>query len=139
MLNNTLTGLMLIVLTCFIHTLATKLIVSVLNMDWSKMNTIHRIIRFDFVIVIIVIATLVEAWLWAVCLLANDALPNIESALYFSMVTYTTLGYGDIVLAPSSRLLSAFAATNGMIIFGWSTAIVVTSLQKIFQSNSKNV
>ena len=48
------------------------------------------------------------------------------------MVTYTTLGYGDVVLIERWRLLSSFEATNGIIMFGWTTAIVIAAVQRIY-------
>ena len=59
-------------------------------------------------------------------------LQNLETALYFSMVTYTTLGYGDITLDEQWRLLSAFQAVNGLVIAGWSTALLFALIQKIY-------
>ena len=132
MLKNILISLLLIVLTCFVHTLATKWIIDFLNKEKKYTKAFHRVIHFDIVILILVLATLIEALFWAVCFISDGAIQEFETALYFSLVTYTTLGYGDIILPSSHRLLSAFAATNGVIIFGWSTAIVVASIQKIY-------
>ena len=58
----------------------------------------------------------------------------MERALYFSTVTFTTLGYGDITLLPRWQLLSAFEATNGIVLFGVSTAFVLTVLQRSYRS-----
>jgi len=60
-----------------------------------------------------------------------------EEALYFSLVTYSTLGYGDVILSDSHRLLGAFEAANGVIMLGWSTAIVVAALQKIYLKSTR--
>ena len=59
---------------------------------------------------------------------------SLEPALYFSTVTFTTLGYGDITLTEGWRLLSAFEAANGIILFGVSTAFVFAMIQKIYRS-----
>ncbi len=64
------------------------------------------------------------------------ALPNFQDAIYFSLVTFTTLGYGDIVLAERWRVLAAFEAANGIIMFGWTTAIIVAAVQRIFLRES---
>ena len=137
--NNILIGLLLIVLTSFVHTIVTKLILTFVTGDKLQRLAFHRVLQLELVILILVLATLVEALMWAMCFIWHDTIQEIEPALYFSLVTYTTLGYGDVVLPPAYRLLSAFTATNGVIIFGWSTAIVVASIQKIFmRKNSKN-
>ena len=54
-----------------------------------------------------------------------------ETAHYFSTVTYTTLGYGDVTLEPAWRLLAAFQAANGTIMFGWTTAIVMAVIHRM--------
>lgn len=82
------------------------------------------------------LAAFCESALWAALYVWVDALPNMNDALYFSLVTFTTLGYGDISLGPEWRLLSAFEAANGIILFGWTTAIIVAVLQRLFRHAS---
>jgi len=77
-------------------------------------------------------AALLEAGLWAGFYIWSGALTDFGDALYFSLVTFTTLGYGDIVLDEHGRLLAAFEAANGIIMFGWTTAIIVTAVQRVF-------
>ena len=74
----------------------------------------------------------VQCWAWAGLLLWLGALSSLEEALYFAMVTFTSLGYGDIVLEPKWRLLGAFAAANGTIIIGWTTALVFLAVQIVY-------
>ena len=62
---------------------------------------------------------------------------TVEAAAYFSTVAFTTLGYGDIILAPPFRLLSAFQAANGLFLFGWSTALVFAVFQWIYRGDYK--
>jgi voltage-gated potassium channel Kch len=79
----------------------------------------------------------VEAFVWALLYLLNPAitvLPDIQTAFYFSLVTYTTLGYGDIVLTGDWRVLSAVEAVNGVIIFGWTTALIIYFIQRIYKA-----
>jgi hypothetical protein len=68
----------------------------------------------------------VEVWLYAVGYLAVGALHDLESALYFSTTSFTTLGYGDIVLNQKWRLVGAIEGANGLLLFGWSTAFLVS-------------
>ncbi len=63
--------------------------------------------------------------------LAVGAIPDPETALYFSIVTFTTLGYGDVTLDTGWRLLASFQAANGTIMFGWTTAIVMAVIHRI--------
>jgi hypothetical protein len=62
------------------------------------------------------------------------AIEQFEEAVYFSIVTYTTLGYGDITLNAEWRLLSSLEAASGIIYFGWSTAIVIAAFQNLYFS-----
>ena len=76
-------------------------------------------------------ASLFEALIWALTYLAVGAISGLEEALYFSTVTYTTLGYGDVLLDQSWRLLASFQAANGIIMFGWTTALIVAFLTHV--------
>jgi voltage-gated potassium channel Kch len=82
-------------------------------------------------VLLLFLAALLEIWIWAVAYLSLGALTGMESALYFSAVTFTTLGYGDVVLDSSWRLLASFEAVNGIIMFGWSTALLVALVQRL--------
>ena len=64
----------------------------------------------------------IEIWMWAIVYHALGALGSWEPALYFSTTTYVTIGYGDIVLPRSFRLLGAIEGADGIILLGWSTA-----------------
>lgn len=76
-----------------------------------------------------------QCWAWAGLLLWLGTLSSLEEALYFATVTFTTLGYGDIVLEPEWRLLGAFAAVNGAIIIGWTTALVFMAVRLVYDLN----
>lgn len=67
----------------------------------------------------------IEIWLYAVLYVALGALQTFEESLYFSTVTFVTVGYGDVVLGKAWRLLSAIEAANGVILVAWSTAFLV--------------
>jgi len=72
-----------------------------------------------------------EIWGYAVLYLLLHALSDFEEALYFSTTTYTTLGYGDLVLPRAWRILGAIEAANGLILLGWSTAFFVSIVDEI--------
>jgi len=89
-------------------------------------------------VLIMFFASIIEAVIWALGYIALGTIEKLEEAVYFSLVTYTTLGYGDITLNEEWRLLASFEAANGIIIFGWSTAIVMAVVQKLyFQKRSE--
>lgn len=66
-----------------------------------------------------------EAWIWAVFYWSVDETRSLSEAIYFSTVTFTTLGFGDVVLSNAWRLTSALQAVSGILLFGWSTAFLV--------------
>lgn len=87
-------------------------------------------------ILIIILGTLIESAVWAQTYIYVGSVEQFEEALYFSLVTYSTLGYGDITLDCSYRLLSTFEAANVVIMLGWSTAIVVAVIQKEYNKSN---
>ena len=78
------------------------------------------------------LAAFLESALWAGFYRMVGALPTLGDAFYFSLVTFTTLGYGDVTLDEEWRLLAAFEAANGIIMFGWTTAIIAAAAQRLF-------
>lgn len=84
------------------------------------------------IVILMFLVSVVEVLGWAAAYLALNALQGIERAFYFSMVTFTTLGYGEIVLGERWRLLASFEAANGIIMFGWTTAIVIAVVQHVY-------
>ena len=73
----------------------------------------------------------IEIWLYAVLYLLVGALDNFEASLYFSTVSFASLGYGDIVLTPRWRLIAAIEAANGVVLFAWSTAFLLSVMARL--------
>ena len=125
----------MMVVTTAIH--AGGMVLAMQMFDWKKGRSIKRLTRIYLVsgiVILMFLASLLEVLVWAVTYLALNAIQGFEQALYFSMVTFTTLGYGDVVLAEQWRLLGSFEAANGIIMFGWTTAIVIAAVQRIYFS-----
>ncbi|WIY24655.1 potassium channel family protein [Parasedimentitalea psychrophila] len=80
----------------------------------------------------VVFAHTLQVWIWSSGFVLSGALPEWNTAVYFSLVTYTTLGYGDVVLGPGLRIFAAFSAVTGLLGFGISTAFLVGSIGKVF-------
>lgn len=72
-----------------------------------------------------------EVWVWAGLYIYLQEFVELYDALYFSVVTITTLGYGDVVLSSEWRLLSSFEAMGGLILFGTSTAFFLEVMRRI--------
>jgi hypothetical protein len=77
------------------------------------------------------LAHLIEIAIWAVVLLLCGGLQEFGAAYYLSAVDYSTLGYGDLLLTPSWRLLGPLEATNGALMFGVSAAMIFAVVQRL--------
>jgi len=79
-------------------------------------------------------AHLVEIALWAVLFKICGEFPDFATAYYHSAVNYTTLGYGDLIMTSSWKLLGPMEAADGMLMFGVSTAIIFAVIQKLIET-----
>jgi Ion channel len=70
-------------------------------------------------------------WVWAAAFYVLDVFPTLEEAVYFAVVSFTTLGYGDLLLPQEWRLLGGMAAANGLLTFGLLTALLVEALRHV--------
>lgn len=73
----------------------------------------------------------VEIWLFALAYMALGAIPELEPALYFSTISYSTVGYSDLHIAAEWRLLGAFESVLGIFLLGWSTAFFFRMIGRI--------
>ncbi|MDZ4778155.1 MAG: ion channel [Alphaproteobacteria bacterium] len=73
----------------------------------------------------------IEIWLYAAGYLWLGEMQTLEPALYFSTVTFVALGYGDVVLSPQWRLVSAIEAANGVILIAWSTTFMFSVTSRL--------
>jgi hypothetical protein len=111
-----------------IHVFATHLCVRRLAPRISHWSDDNRLV-LPMVIVAgtLALAHVAEVALWAGVMGAVGAVADGE-ALYFAFTSYTTLGYGDVVGTPGWRLLGPMSAMTGILLFGWSTALIVQVL-----------
>src|SRR5262245_46165531 len=71
---------------------------------------------------------------WALFYLWRASMPDLQSALYFSAVTYATTGYGDLLLPQEWRLLGAVEALTGILMCGWSTGFFFAVVSRMFET-----
>jgi hypothetical protein len=76
---------------------------------------------------------LIQVFLWAFVFLRAGELPNLETAVYFSLATYTTIGFGDVVLGPGWRVLAGIEGLMGLVLIGWSTAFVFAIVNRMYE------
>jgi hypothetical protein len=82
------------------------------------------------VVSVLMIAHAVEVIVWSLLYWTVEAAPAGTDLLYFAFVNYTTLGYGDVLPVQGWRLLGPMTAMNGVLLFGWSTAIIFEVLRR---------
>jgi len=80
---------------------------------------------------VLMLAHLIEVLVWGATYELLGAVPHGADSFYFAFVNYTTLGYGDIIPASRWRLLGPLTAMNGVLLFGWSTAVMYDTLRTI--------
>ena len=84
-----------------------------------------------------IVLHLIEIGVWAVFYLWKDAMADLSSAVYFSAVTYTTTGYGDLVLPEEWRLVGGVEALTGILMCGWSTGFFFAVVSRMLERPSK--
>ena len=133
MLDQLLIGALVSVCNITIHALVMTLVVR------AAQATSHRHIersslRLAGVMIVTVLVLMAahtcEVMVWALAYRIVDATPGGTSLVYFAFVNYTTLGYGDIVPVPAWQLLGPITAMNGVLLFGWSTAVIFEVLRR---------
>ena len=70
-------------------------------------------------------------WMWALAFLALEVFVTLEASVYFSIVSFTTLGFGDILLPQEWRLLAGMSAINGLLMIGMQTAMLIEILRRV--------
>src|SRR6476620_3459782 len=82
---------------------------------------------------IITFLHLVEIGIWAVFYLTLVLFEDFETSFYFSLGSYTTIGYGDVVLPKQWRLLGGLEGVAGVLLCGLSTAFIFAIVNALFQ------
>jgi hypothetical protein len=99
---------------------------------------VHNASLLTSVVVALLAVHLTEVVCWAAFYSYNGCFSDFDTGLYFSIVTYTTLGYGDLVLRDKGwRLLGGVEALTGLLMLSWSTVILVHVLTKIYQHHAE--
>lgn len=116
-----------------VHALVMALVVRAANAASIRYFTAQPSARLAVIMVATVLTLMIahtcEIAIWAFVYLLVGAAPAGADTLYFAFVNYTTLGYGDVVPTESWRLLGPMTAMNGVLLFGWSTAVIFEVLQ----------
>ena len=112
-----------------------KIAASVKTENRITNNKILKVLLFSFLLFTLIHT--VHSLVWAFCYYVipetASQFSSFSECVYFSLVTFTTLGYGDISLSSNWRLLSGLEAINGIMLIGWSTAMMFALIQNIYK------
>ena len=140
-LGQILIGTAIIALTVVIHTLGIIALIHFLTSWMPRRRPAESYLGMVEVLVVSVLAVFflhtLEIWCWALFYLWIGEFVELERALYFSTVTFSTLGFGDITLQDRWQLLSSFEAVNGIILVGVSTGLIFAIIQRLYMLSAK--
>ncbi len=135
MIANLAMATLMVALTVTIHFFGLVLLLRALRWRGNRFKAHKSIVGQGALVLFVVFGIFaihtMQIWLYAAAFLVLGALPDLETALYFSTVTFASLGYGDILLGPDWRLFGAIEAANGLILFAWSTAFLISVMTRL--------
>ncbi len=137
MLRQLLVGAGVSICNIVIHALVMTAVVRVAHRVAAR-ETAHPAALLISVMVatvsVLMAAHLSEVVVWSLAYAVVDAAPTGADLMYFAFVNYTTLGYGDVTPVERWRLLGPMTAMNGVLLFGWSTAVIFEVLRRAMAS-----
>ena len=93
----------------------------------------HLVLVMVPTVLVLMMTHALEVVVWGIAYWLVDAAPVGTDRVYFAFVNYTTLGYGDVVPVVRWRLLGPITAMNGVLLFGWSTAVIFEVLRRALE------
>src|ERR1700751_5233109 len=133
-----LVGLVASICSVMIHLLPLRATVDLIRREktlgrigtnsWIDIGIFLRVILYAS------LAHITEVALWAVLFIICGEFPDFGTAFYHSAVNYSSLGYGDVIMTPSWRLLGPLETANGVLLFGVTTAMIIAVLQRLIES-----
>ena len=139
MLRQLLVGAAVSVCNIASHGLVMATVVQLASRIAGTMGTVRQSLRLNIVMVaaasiaivpVLMVAHLSEVMVWSLAYVIVKAAPAGADPVYFAFVNYTTLGYGDVIPVERWRLLGPITAMNGVLLFGWSTAVIFEVLRR---------
>ena len=131
MLGNLVLGTLVISLTVLVYTLGLTLLSRAMAMLVGGLRLdahgVGRHVAMVATVLFLFLILTVEVWLWAAIYSVSGIIGSFEEALYFSTVTFSTVGYGDVTPPYDWRLFCSLEGVNGFLLIGWSTAYLVSA------------
>src|SRR6266480_4098500 len=144
MLRQLLVGAAVSVCNIAIHALVAATVVQILSRIARANHTVQQSMRSTIVMIatvsvvtvpVLMAAHFSEVLVWSLAYAIVGAAPAGADPVYFAFVNYTTLGYGDVTPVARWRLLGPMTAMNGVLLFGWSTAVIFQVLRRTMLSD----
>ena len=124
-------GTLIISLTVIIHTVGLILLARWMGwtVHWFRLHrhSLGKTVAMVTTVLGLFLVHTIEVWVWAAAYVATGVVDGLETAVYFSTVTFSTLGYGDVTPTAEWRVFAALEAMNGFILIGWSIAYLVAA------------
>lgn len=140
MLRGLVAGFILVSLCVVVHTFGLVLLADWLIRHPAKVEPQFRISRYSRLLIsvfaVITLLHLVETFIWAAFYDLWGHFSDLETSWYFSLGSYTTIGYGDVVLPAKWRLLGGIEGINGVLLCGLSAAFLFGIVNQMFESRA---
>ena len=138
MLNEALVAFVIVAICVAIHTsvllIFAEWILRHLAVTQVNRRMRHHAILLILVFFVIIVLHLIETALWASFYYWQSLFADFETSLYFSLTSYTTIGFGDVVLPQKWRLLGAIEGISGVLLCGLSTAFIFAVVNVLFRT-----
>ena len=135
LLSQLLWGSVFLTVCAILHVIAIALITDYISRLGKSLADRGRFLRVSAVVGtafgMITFSHTVQVWIWAKAFLLMGVIEDLNTALYFALVTYSTVGYGDVTLGPATRIFGTFAGVSGVLTLGVSTAILVALMGRL--------
>ena len=133
MLRQFLVGGLASVCNIAIHALVMMTVITVaraIGQNYKRTRPSILVVMMAATVSVLMAAHVVEVFVWALAYFVVGAVAPGNDLVYFAYVNYTTLGYGDVLPVKEWQLLGPMTAMNGVLLFGWSTAVIFEVLRK---------
>jgi hypothetical protein len=134
MIQQLLVSLALASMTVVLHAVGTVHVVIPAAGVWSRTGLPRPVWMLTRLVSMLLILHLLEMAIWAAAYTVAGVFPDFETSLYYSLKSYTTVGYGDVLPKSSWHLLGPIEAAVGVLMLGWSTSIIVAAVQRIYNA-----
>lgn len=129
MVSNLAAGGLLVLVTVLIHSIGLTTMSRMIKGATTRFEPHRHSVKAGAVVVATMLGLFtlhtLEIWAWALAYIWLGALPDLHSALFFSTLSFSTLGAEEISVAPEWRLFGSIEGVNGFLLIGWSTAYLI--------------